>query len=51
VDEEGHQSKCTAEEEEKFTKLLSPDSFVYVELFVQEAYLDYEDFERPLKMR
>jgi hypothetical protein len=30
---------------------LSKDSLVYLEVFGQEAYLDYEDFDEPLKTR
>jgi hypothetical protein len=42
---------CTQEEQQRFIDLMSEGNGVYFEIFVQEIYLDYEDFSYPLKKR
>jgi hypothetical protein len=42
---------CSEEETERFLELLGDDVGVQLEIFVQEIFLDYEDFENPLKSR
>ena len=42
---------CSLKEQKRFLELMSEGDGVYLELFVQEIYLDYEDFAHPLKKR